>query len=114
MCNAALASNSNERLEFMLQREQFEKTLEAGTGHSLPRNQRIEDGVDFGTQPAPTLATPIPTDNKGYLLLQKMGWKTGTGLGKGEDGACCWPTCISIMLSPEAGCLSVGAISANR
>lgn len=72
----------------MLQREQFEKTLEAGTDYSLPRNQRIEDGVDFGLQAAPTLATPIPPDNKGYLLLQKMGWKTGTGLGKGEDGAC--------------------------
>ena len=102
MCNAALASNSNERLEFMLQREQFEKTLEAGTGYSLPRNQRIEDGVDFGTQPAPTLATPIPTDNKGYLILQKNGWKTGTGCVVHSDVVQCTHQCCMYFSTGDA------------
>jgi hypothetical protein len=71
----------------VIQREQFERALEAGTDYSLPRNQRIEDAVDFGSGPAPALAAPIPPNNKGYMLLQKMGWKSGSGLGKGEDGA---------------------------
>lgn len=85
-----------------VQRQQFEETLKEGTNYSLPRNQRIEDEVDFGTQAAPTLATPIPPDNKGFLLLQKMGWKAGTGLGKGEDGAppfCATLNCIPLFVS---------------
>lgn len=69
-----------------VQRQQFEQHLEAGEEYSLPRNQRMEDGVDFGDQPTPTLNVPIPPDNKGFQLLQKMGWKNGTGLGKGENG----------------------------
>lgn len=32
------------------------------------------------------LATPIPETNKGYLMLQKMGYKEGTGLGKQGSG----------------------------
>ena len=29
--------------------------------------------------------TAIPKDNKGFQMLQKMGWK-GTGLGRNENG----------------------------
>lgn len=31
------------------------------------------------------LATPIDSDNKGFALLQKMGYKKGTGIGKLGD-----------------------------
>ncbi|KAJ3285170.1 hypothetical protein HK104_009612 [Borealophlyctis nickersoniae] len=42
-----------------------------------------EDDDDFHQ---PTLETPLPASNKGYMLLMKMGWTHGTGLGKSGEG----------------------------
>jgi len=42
--------------------------------------------VDFSNQEQITMETPISSDNKGYKLLQKMGWKAGTGLGRNGTG----------------------------
>lgn len=68
-----------------MQREQYEKTLVEGTDFSLPRKQFIEDSVETNAVHEISETTPIPADNKGYKLLQLMGW-SGTGLGKHENG----------------------------
>lgn len=72
----------------LMQREQYEKTLVEGTDYTLPRNQFIEDSVETGAIHEPSAADPIPASNKGYKLLQLMGW-SGTGLGKLENGEPC-------------------------
>jgi hypothetical protein len=32
------------------------------------------------------LHIPLPENNMGFLLMQKMGWSNGVGLGKNEQG----------------------------
>eukprot|EP00892_Ulva_mutabilis_P004815 jgi/Ulvmu1/2705/UM014_0161.1 len=66
-------------------RERYEQTLVEGTDFSLPRNQFIEDSMEASAIHAPSATDPIPASNKGYKLLQLMGW-SGTGLGKQENG----------------------------
>lgn len=68
-----------------MQREQYEKHLVEGTDFSLPRSQFIEDSVEAGANHDVSAADPIPESNKGYKLLQLMGW-SGAGLGKHENG----------------------------
>lgn len=36
--------------------------------------------------PGTNAETALDSSNKGFQLLQKMGWKGGKGLGKKEDG----------------------------
>ena len=43
------------------------------------------------------LSTPLSTTSKGYSLLQKMGYKEGTGLGKSGRYKECVCVCIIIM-----------------
>ena len=50
----------------------------------LPKRKMIKVAEREARQQA--LSTPISTASKGYSLLQKMGYKEGTGLGKsGRD-----------------------------
>jgi hypothetical protein len=35
---------------------------------------------------AASASVPLDATNKGYQLLQKLGWRQGTGLGRNEDG----------------------------
>lgn len=47
---------------------------------ALPKRKLIKVAECEARQQA--LSTPIATTSKGYSLLQKMGYKEGTGLGK--------------------------------
>jgi hypothetical protein len=68
------------------QRQLAEAALLPGTDYSLPRKQFVDQSIDFTGVFIASAHEPIPADNKGYVLLQKMGW-TGTGLGRSLDGA---------------------------
>lgn len=47
---------------------------------ALPKRKMIKVAESEARQQA--LSTPISSTSKGYSLLQKMGYKEGTGLGK--------------------------------
>ena len=47
----------------------------------MPMNQRIEDSLDSDGLQVASVHTAITEDNKGYQMLQRMGWK-GTGVGQ--------------------------------
>ncbi len=51
----------------------------------LPIGHRVEDSLDTDGIAMASKDTAIPDSNKGFQMLQKMGWK-GTGLGRHEDG----------------------------
>ena len=51
----------------------------------LPIGHRPQDSLDTEGLTMASTDTAIPEDNKGYRMLQKMGWK-GTGLGRDENG----------------------------
>ena len=53
--------------------------LESEEGFHVPMHQ------EEATQPA-SANTAIAEDNRGFKMLQKMGWTSGSGLGKHEDG----------------------------
>lgn len=53
---------------------------------NLPINQKVEDALDTEGMHQASPAEAIPQSNKGFQMLQKMGWK-GDGLGSKEDGA---------------------------
>ncbi|CAM9734483.1 unnamed protein product, partial [Phaeothamnion confervicola] len=42
--------------------------------------------VNSFSEAAASTAVPLPPTNRGYKLLQKLGWVVGQGLGKGRDG----------------------------
>jgi hypothetical protein len=50
---------------------------------------------------AASAAVAIDASNKGFQLLQKMGWK-GKGLGRKEDGAQHTRSCFSLVISLHA------------
>ena len=60
---------------------------EAGDDFQLPMN-RVEDALDTEGLQQASLEAPIPASNRGYAMLQRMGWSAGRGLGASEDGAC--------------------------
>lgn len=45
----------------------------------------MEDSLDTDGITMASTDTAIPENNKGFQMLQKMGWK-GTGLGRNENG----------------------------
>ncbi|KAI8391216.1 uncharacterized protein BYT42DRAFT_556057 [Radiomyces spectabilis] len=53
---------------------------------SQPRFAGTSGYLDYESTDQITLDSPIPATNKGYLLLQKMGWKAGSGLGSSGQG----------------------------
>ncbi|KAL0073552.1 hypothetical protein J3Q64DRAFT_1816181 [Phycomyces blakesleeanus] len=53
---------------------------------SLPRNAQPTGYMNFEANMQATMLEPIPSTNRGYLLLQKMGWKVGEGLGTQGQG----------------------------
>ena len=69
-----------------MQREKRQQEILGADGDFfLPINQRADDPLEtFGIEMA-TVDTAIPADNKGYQMLQKMGWG-GRGLGRKGDG----------------------------
>ncbi|GAB5354280.1 hypothetical protein AAMO2058_000105600 [Amorphochlora amoebiformis] len=54
---------------------------------SLPRG-RPRDDFDYSATGVSQVSvkTPIQSSNKGYKLLQKMGWSKGTGIGRSGQG----------------------------
>ncbi|CAG9460972.1 unnamed protein product [Pedinophyceae sp. YPF-701] len=52
----------------------------------LPRNQQIVENLDTSKLEQASLDKHIPADNKGYMMLQMMGWRPGRGLGRGGCG----------------------------
>ena len=69
-----------------LQREKRQQEiLGADDDFFLPINQRADDPLETSGIEMATVDTAIPAENKGYQMLQKMGWG-GHGLGRKEDG----------------------------
>lgn len=72
------------------QRQQAEARLEPGTDYSMPRKQHADQSIDFSGMLRASAHVPIPSNNKGYILLQKMGW-SGSGLGRNMTGTAALP-----------------------
>ena len=47
---------------------------------TLPKHKRTKLAENEAREQA--LSTPLSSDNKGFAMLMKMGYKEGTGLGK--------------------------------
>ena len=62
-----------------------------GGGSSKKQKQNVTENKALEA----ALATPIPESNKGYLMLQRMGYKDGTGLGK--QGRCIESPALSVI-----------------
>jgi len=79
-----LHKREDRRRHEMLKRKQAEEE-ESRKKRPKPAAERMAEGLKAG------LNTPIASDNKGFQLLAKMGYKPGTSLGKpvvgnNEDG----------------------------
>ena len=70
------------------ERRRHAELLDQGGDWSLPIGSRVEQGLDDASLVVASLATPLPKENRGYAMLQLMGWK-GQGLGRQEQGAHC-------------------------
>ena len=86
------------------QRQQAEQLLVPGTDYSLPRRHQADQSIDWTGIFRASAHEPIPSSNKGYLLLQKSGWQAGTGLGSGQTGvrksaAPSTPICLATAVS---------------
>lgn len=85
---------------FILQRE-LQAELLQGEDYFLPIGHRIEDTADLDGVAVASTDLPIPDYNKGFQMLQRMGWR-GQGLGRDEQGDVaiplkCWP-CYCLLL----------------
>lgn len=52
----------------------------------LPMGHRPTENLDTDGLQQASVYTQLTASNVGFRLLQKMGWKTGKGLGKNEQG----------------------------
>ncbi|KAL6885596.1 hypothetical protein ACP4OV_010375 [Aristida adscensionis] len=52
----------------------------------LPMSHRPTENLDTEGLEQASVHTQLTASNVGFRLLQKMGWKTGTGLGKNRQG----------------------------
>jgi len=52
----------------------------------LPMSHRPTENLDMEGLEQASVHTQLTASNVGFRLLQKMGWKTGKGLGKNEQG----------------------------
>jgi hypothetical protein len=69
-----------------LQRERREQQLFGlDDDFFLPISHRADDALETSGIQIATVDTALSADNKGYQMLQRMGWG-GRGLGRNEDG----------------------------
>jgi G-patch domain len=47
---------------------------------------RVDDALDTDGLQQASLDAAIPATNRGFQMMQRMGWTQGKGLGAGEDG----------------------------
>ncbi len=84
----------------LLKKEEEDSVLDDDNPWSLPINHQITQSLDTTGLIQASLDTAIPETNVGYKLLQKMGWKSGTGLGKNGTGmfspTSCSETCAKV------------------
>lgn len=67
------------------QLQQAQSSYDDAEPWHLPIGHRVEDSLDTDGIAMASTDTAIPDSNKGFQMLQKMGWK-GTGLGRNENG----------------------------
>ena len=58
---------------------------EEGRDYYMPMGY-VDDALDKESLVQASLETAIPANNRGYAILQRMGWTAGRGLGRNEDG----------------------------
>ena len=63
----------------------WESLLDDEDSFRIPIGVRIEDSLDTGGLETASVHEAIPQHNKGFQMLQRMGWK-GQGLGRDEKG----------------------------
>lgn len=64
----------------------MEAAWAAGDDYRLPMG-RVDDALDTSGLQQASLDAAIPSNNRGFQMLQRMGWSQGKGLGAAEDGA---------------------------
>ena len=63
----------------------MEASWAAGDDYRLPMG-RVDDALDTSGLQQASLDAAIPSSNRGFQMLQRMGWSQGKGLGAAEDG----------------------------
>ena len=87
------------------QLQQAQSSYDDAEPWHLPIGHRVEDSLDTEGIAMASTDTAIPENNKGFQMLQKMGWK-GTGLGRNENGencgynCCCHPHLLLLLMLP--------------
>ncbi len=69
-----------------LRQEGMDAAWEAGDDYKLPMG-RVDDALETEGLQQASLDAAIPASNRGFQMLQRMGWCQGKGLGASEDGA---------------------------
>ncbi len=59
-----------------------DRAFEGGQGAPKEKKVKRKENKDADERTVQGLATPLSATNKGFSLLQKMGYKSGMGLGK--------------------------------
>mmetsp|Transcript_11243 Transcript_11243/g.15542 ORF Transcript_11243/g.15542 Transcript_11243/m.15542 type:complete len:368 (+) Transcript_11243:75-1178(+) len=73
--------------EYQKQRSKLEnKSEDEEFDWRLPINQPITENLNTDGMEVVTMDKPISQSNIGYKLLQKMGWKENTAIGRSGDG----------------------------
>ena len=63
----------------------MEAAWSAGRDFFMPMGH-ADDSVDTEDLVQASTESAIPASNRGYALLQRLGWTEGKGLGRNEDG----------------------------